>query len=138
MFNTQKKAPALAGAILKGYCLFFAVAYDFNVNAAIFCTTIGGLVACNGFGLTFAFGEDAIGRYAFRYQEGFDGIGAAHGQLLVVGIGADRISVASSDNDFDVCADKFGYQVFQFGFASRLECEFVKVEEGVCFESDFF
>jgi hypothetical protein len=121
-----------------GYYLSFAVAYDFNVNAAIFCATFGGFVICNGFGLAFAFGEDAISGYALRYQESFDGIGAPHGQLLIVGVGADRISVASSDNDFDVCADKFGYQVFQFGFASRLECEFVKVEEGVCFESDFF
>ena len=121
-----------------GYYLSFAVTYDFNVNAAIFCTTFGGLVACNGLGLAFAFGEDAISRYTFGYQEGFDGIGAAHGQLLVVGIGADRVGVASSDHDFDICASQFGYQVFQSGFASRFKCEFVEVEEGVCFESDFF
>ena len=138
MANAQKKAPALAGAILTGYCLFFAVAHDFNVNAAIFCTAFGGLVACDWLGLTFAFGKDTISRYAFGYQEGFDGIGAAHGQLLVVGIGADRVGVASSDHDFDICAGEFRYQVFQFGFASRFECEFVEVEEGVCFESDFF
>ena len=121
-----------------GYYLFFAVAYDFNVNAAIFCATFGGFVACNGFGLTFAFGEDAIGRYALRYQESFHGIGAPHRQLLVVSIGADRISVASSDHDFDIGTGEFGYQVFQFGFACWLECEFVEVKEGVCFESDFF
>lgn len=70
-------------------------------------------------------------------QVGLDSFSATDRQALVVSVGADGVGMTNSDDDFQVHAFQLGGQVVQLGLAVRLQNGFVKVEEGVCSESDF-
>src|SRR3569623_3489286 len=118
--------------------LLVACTDDFDFHTAVLGAAGCSFVACNRLLLAFAFGIDAIGFDAFRYQIRLDCFRAAHGQFLVVCIGADGVGMADGDNDFQVHAYELGYQIVELGFAVRLQHSLIEVKESIGGKSDFF
>ena len=84
--------------------LLGACTNHFNFNAAVFGAAVFGLVVGNRLLLALAFGINTILFNALGHQIGLDGFGTLDRQLLVVSIGANRVSVADGDDHFKVDA----------------------------------
>ena len=113
-----------------------AGADHFDFHATVLRAAFGGLVVGDGLLLALAFGVDAVLLDALADQVGLDGFGAADRQLLVVGVGADRVGVADGDDDFEVDAAHLADQVVELGLAFGLQHRLVEVEERVGREGD--
>src|SRR5439155_833676 len=108
---SQIKRPAGAGLAGAGEGLRLPRADDLDLDAAIrrqaghqllVAAVLGAHllapVAGHGLLLALALGVDAVRLDALRHQIGLDRFGAAHRQLLVVGVRADRIGMADGDD----------------------------------------
>ena len=83
-----------------------------------------------------AFGVDTVRINALADQVGLDRSGTALGQLLVVGVRADRVGVADGDDRFQIDALGLLGNLIQQLAAFRLQRRLVEVEERVSVEDD--
>ena len=117
----DEKKPRRSGVFVDAAKLLVTGADDFNFNATVLCATGGCFVAGDWLLFAFAFGVDAAGFDAFRYQIRLDGFSAANRQLLVVSIRTYRVGVADSDDDFEVHAFELRVQIVKLCFAFWLQ-----------------
>ena len=87
---------------------------------------------------TLAFALDERGVNALLDEVGLHGVGTTLRKLQVVCVGADAVSVAGRQDDFEINAGNAGDEVIENRTALVLERGFVKVEERISREGDLF
>lgn len=88
--------------------------------------------------LHLAFALDERGVNALLDEVGLHGVGTTLRKLQVVCVGADAVSVAGRQDDFEINAGNAGDEVIENRTAFVLERGFVKVEERISREGDLF
>src|SRR5438067_12929656 len=116
--------------------LLAARADDFELDAAVLGAALARLVVGDGLLLALAFGVDAVRLDALGDEVRLYRLGAAHGELLVVGVAADRVGVADGDHHFEVHASDLRREIVELRLALGLDDRLVEVEEHVGREGD--
>src|SRR6185436_14597008 len=109
--RTPTKNPAGAGFSAGSWWRLLAHALELDVHAAVLLAAFRGLVGRNRLRLALADGGDLRGRDALAHQVLLDGHRAALGELLVVGVAADRVRVAGGDHHLEIHALHLGERV---------------------------
>ena len=118
---------------------------DFDVGAAIRLQALDeslgrgvalALVAGDRLLLALAFGVDTVGFDALGDQVFLDRGSALLGQLLVVGIGTDAVSVTDDQDHFELDGGSLGDQLVELGLAGGTQGGLVEVEQRVGSDGD--
>lgn len=128
----------MAGFLFKRMRLLVACTNNFDFYATVFSAVSGSFVTGNRLLFAFAFSVDAVSFDTFGHQVCFNRFCATDRQFLVVSIGANGVGVTDSDDDFQVDALEFGYQIIDLGFAVCFQNSLVEIEQCISSKCDFF
>lgn len=128
----------MAGFLVRRMRLLVACTDNFDFYATVFSAVCCSFIAGNRLLLALAFSVDAVSFDTFGDQVCFNGFCTADRQFLVVSIGANGISVSDSDDDFQVDALEFGYQIIDLCFAVCFQNSLVEIEQRIGSKCDFF